>query len=143
MNVIQGHHDTNECIFFLNIFLSNWIVQTLLVFLSKQQLDPKHSHVYKAIPDLCRYLLILDSFITNVMGLIKHIVCNLFRRSIHALRTHTHTLNNQTFSTISSSTFIQVTITRARDVCLGVNAFMIMYWLILEVCEMNRTHTCT
>ena len=36
MNVIQGHHDTNECIFFLNIVLSNWIVQTLLVFLSKQ-----------------------------------------------------------------------------------------------------------
>ena len=142
MNVIQGHHDTNECIFFLNIFLSNWIVQTLLVFLSKQQLDPKHSNVYKAIPDVCRYFLIMDRFINNVMGLIKHIF--VFTPScIHALHTHTHTLNNQTFSTILSSTFIQVTITRARDVCLGVNAFMIMYWLILEVCEMNRTHTCT
>ena len=141
MNVIQGHHDTNECIFFLNTFLSNWIVQTLLVFLSKQQLDPKHSNVYKAIPDVCRYFLIMDRFINNVMG--QAYFCNLLRRSIHALHTHTHTLNNQTFSTISSSTFIQVTITRARDVCLGVNAFMIMYWLILEVCEMNRTRTCT
>ena len=133
MNVIQGHRDTNACIIF----------SKLLVFLSKQYLDPNHSNVYKAIPDLCRYLLIMDCFITNVMCLIKHMFCNLFRRSIHALRTHTHTLNNQTYSTISSSKLTQFTITRARDVCLGVNVFMIIYWLLLEVCEMNRTRTCT
>jgi len=76
-----------------------------------------------------------------VLCLIKHI-CFFVIYSVviskHALRTHTHILNNKTFSTISSPTLIQVTITRARDVCLGVNVFMIIYWMLLEVCEINR-----
>ena len=130
---------------FLNIFLSNWIVQTLLVFLSQQQSDPKHSHVYKAIPDMCRYLLIMDCFITNVMGLIKHIFVIysvLYSCTPHAY-SHTKQSDFQHYFIIDMYSSYHYPCTRRMSGCLGVNVFMILYWLILEVCEMNRTHTCT